>query len=143
MIRYALFTALALSLFACSKGGDETLEVKGDRPGQTGCADCLTRISSGGVALDTTTLDAQGATLTGARLELAAGTSQAVSLKVAGDGLGKPDLAVAGTLDGMPSATDCKSWDGASANLAVDYETAKGEKGTVTMKVPMKVQDCP
>lgn len=143
MIRNTLLALFALSLFACSKGGEEKLEVKGDRPGQTGCADCLTRISSGGVMLDTDKLDAAGATLTGARLELAAGSSQAVTLKVGPDGLGKADLALAEKLDGMPAATDCKAWGGASANLAVDYETAKGEKGSVTMKVPMKVQDCP
>jgi len=144
MIRRIVLALCAIALFACSKkdGGDVT--VTGDRPGQTGCMDCLTLISpTGAVKLDTAQIKNSGATLTGAQLDLITSGGQSVTLPVAQSGLGKADFAAASKLDGMPAASDCKSWGSASAKLKVNYTTASGAKGDVTMKVPVKVQDCP
>ncbi len=144
MIRLITLALCALALVACSKkeGGDVT--VTGDRPGESGCLDCLTLISPAGeVKLDTSKIQSSGATLTAVQLDLSASGGQAVTLPVAGNGLGKADLAVVEKLDGMPAANDCKAWGSASANLKVKYETSSGSKGDVTMKVPLKVQDCP
>lgn len=144
MIRIALLALCALALVACSNKDGGDVKVTGDRPGMGGCLDCRALISpTGALELDTSKLDGNGATLTGAALDLSAGGGQSVTLPVAKDGLGKTDLALASKLDGMPAAQDCKAWDGASANLKVSYKTSSGATGDVTMKMPLKVQDCP
>lgn len=122
----------------------DEVEVAGDRPGEVGCMDCVAVICrAGGLRLDTAKLDAKGATLTAARLDLEAGGGQALTVPVPKDGLLKPDLSLDSKLDGMPSPTDDSAWKGAQAHLKVDYVTASGAKGSVPMGMAVKVQDCP
>ena len=143
MIRLML-ALCAVALFACSKKDSGDVTVTGDRPGESGCADCRALIGSAGeIQLDTSKLEGKGATLSGARLDLTASTGQSVTLPVADGDLGKADLALAKKLEGMPATSDCKAWGGASANLKVSYKTKSGATGDVAMKVPVKVQDCP
>lgn len=119
----------------------EEMEGGDDRPGEIGCNDCLARVETAGIKLDTARLDNKGDTPTAARLDLTV-RGRTVKLPVPHSNLGKADLALDDSLDGLPAPKECDTWSGAKATLEVDYTTAAGEKETRLKAMPIEVAGC-
>ncbi|MEZ4434229.1 MAG: hypothetical protein R3F65_17630 [bacterium] len=136
---------------ADQKAAGEGNEVKAgkDRPPYIGCTDCgVTLCQAGsaldGLRLDTAKLDLGGATLTGAKLRIEAGTGESVTLPMATALLSKDGSAIKDPLTGLPDAKDAQAWGAPKAELMVDWQTSKGLTGTTPVAMgSVEVKGCP
>lgn len=129
--------------------GQEEVKAGKDRPPIIGCSDCRVTICQAGAALDglrldTAKLDLGGATATGAKLRIEAGTGESVLVPVTTSTLSKDDSAIKDPLAGLPQADDKQAWGAPKAELMLDWKTSKGMTGTTPVGMgSVEVKSCP
>lgn len=136
---------------ADQKAAGQADEVKAgkDRPPIIGCVDCgVTLCQAGaaldGIRLDTAKLDLGGATATGAKLRIEAGTGESVLVPLTATTLSKDGSAIKEPLAGLPKADDKQAWGAPKAELMVDWKTSKGMTGTTPVGLgSVEVKGCP
>lgn len=134
---------------AVAEAKGEEVTPGGDRPGAIGCMDCGVIVCArdgafdGGLRLDTARLDLSGATATGAKLRIEAGSGESISVPVIASALKKSDAVLSDPIKGLPSPEDGNAWRSPKAELLLDYTTSKGVTGTVPMQVgSVEVKNC-
>lgn len=141
----------ATPAMADQKAAGQADEIKAgkDRPPIIGCSDCRVTICQAGAGLDglrldTAKLDLGGATATGAKLRIEAGTGESVMVPVTAATLSKDGLAIKDPLAGLPKADDKQAWGAPKAELMVDWKTSKGMTGTTPIELGgIEVKGCP